>query len=260
VPITIEVDDDELFTSDEKARLKEVFQDTGTSDYEEAMTKIVHAALCEYGEMMLGSGMPRVAEDIRRLRLLHLIKQYFGVRLPSEEEVARVFQQTPSSSQSLIRSLIHNPRHELSHEVRVTLAQTMCRCYSYGQNGEYRVIIRSPNVLEELKRIVCLVAPRLFQIAKVRYTASTYSMSKDTYHALLRYLLHEAFEDAEYDEANDVYRIKDCFPCMVDELNWIQKDEKVQHTVRVVREEDEETDTGEVSSDAYKALQALLRQ
>jgi hypothetical protein len=260
MPIKIEVDDEKLFTPDEKARLEEVFRDTGTSDYQKAMTKIVHAALCEYGEMMLGSGMPRVAEDIRRLRLLHLIKQYFGVRLPSEEEVARIFQQTPSSSQTLIRSLIHNPRHELSHEVRVTLAETMCRCYSPVGNGEYRVIIRSPNVLEELKRIVCLVAPRLFQIAKVRYTASTYSMSKDTYHALLRYLLDEAFGDAEYDQANDVRRIKDCFPCMVDELNWIQKDEKVQHTVTVVREKDEETESCELSREAYEAFQALLRQ
>jgi hypothetical protein len=234
--ITIVIQDEELLTDDERDRLKALFKDTGGGEYEEAIGKIVHAALAEYKDMLLEPGMPRATDEIRRRRLLHLIKHYFGVRLPSEEEVALVFQQTPASSETLIRSLIHNPHHELTREVRATLAKTMCQCWRTGNTGPYRVIIQSANVLEELKRIVCLVAPDANQIAKVRYSASTYSVYESTYQAILRYLLREPLDDAVYVQAKNVYQVTTGFDCMLDELVSVAKQLKVRQHLQVVNQ------------------------
>lgn len=257
--IKVDIRDDELFTAEELKRLKELFEDTHGGDYEKAMEKIVHAALCEYKEMLLGSGVPPRADEIRRLRLFHLIKNYFGLRLPSEEEVTLMFQLTPLRSHNLIRSLIVSFRHELDAEVRVTLAETMCRCRLHPASNKYRVIIQSSNVLEELNRIVRRVAPRFDQIAKVRYMASMYSMPKDSRRALLRYLLHEALEEASHDDRNGVYVVAGCLPCLVEELREILSDKTVKMS-NGLKSVDEKARTCEIASDVCERVQAFLSE
>jgi len=49
-------------------------------------------------------------------------------------------------------------------------------------------VIQSDNVLEELNRIIGMVAPQLDPVAKVRNMARTYSISVDSYNAVREYL------------------------------------------------------------------------
>ena len=181
----------DFFTDEERQKLEQLFGiDTSAEDRDEqfrqAINNIVLAGLDEYRSMLLGIGLPSRADEIRQHRLFYLIKHYFQGRLPTEAEVSSMFQLTQSQSRGLIRSVMARFRYELEAEIRNTLAAHVrnANLYEDGVIREYRVVIQSKYVLDELNRIVGGIAPNLDQIRKVRNTSSTYAISEDTYQKL----------------------------------------------------------------------------
>lgn len=187
MPINIELPDD-FFTADERERLKELFKTQDDAEFSEALQKVVRAGLSEYKEMFLGMGLPSRADEIQQHRLFHLIKYYFGGRLPSEPEVTSMFQLTESRSRRLIRSVMTRFHYALGLEIQNTLREAIDQAQFDGDSEMYRVVIQSDNVLEEFNRIIGMVAPRLGRVRKVPNMSRTYSVSVDSYNALRQYL------------------------------------------------------------------------
>jgi len=184
--ISITIPDD-YFTEDEREKLDELFGSTGGAGFNDALCKVVLAGLDEYKSMFLGMGLPSRADEIRQHRLFYLIKRYFESRLPSEAEVSSMFQLTQSQSRSLIRSVMARFRYELGEEIRNTLVEHIHRAQFNQDAREYRIVIHSRNVLDELNRIIGGIAPNLDQIRKVRNMSRTYAVSEDSYEALRRH-------------------------------------------------------------------------
>ena len=183
MPIHVEIPDD-FFTVDERTKLEELFSSRDEGEFHEAISKVILASLAEYKDMFLGMGLPSRADEIKQHRLFHLTKKYFDVRLPSEAEVSSMFQLTQTRSRSLIQYMMTRFRYQLEFEIRNTLIQNLREASIYEDNEEFRVVIQSDNVLEELNRIIATIAPRLDPIRKVRKMSRTYSISEDSYQAL----------------------------------------------------------------------------
>jgi hypothetical protein len=187
MPINIELPDD-FFTDDERQKLKDLFRTQDDTEFSEALQKVVRAALSEYKEMFLGMGLPSRADEIRQHRLFHLIKHYFRERLPSEAEVSSLFQLTQSRSRSLLRYTMTRFHYDLEQETQNTLKETVKQAQFNDDKKEYRVVIQSDNVLNELNLIIATVAPSLDPVSKVRNMSRTYSISEDSHDALCKYL------------------------------------------------------------------------
>ena len=186
MPIEITISDD-YFTEDEREKLYDLLEATNDADFADSLNRIILAGLDEYKSMFLGMGLPSRADEIRQHRLFYLIKRYFINRLPSEAEVSSMFQLTQSQSRSLIRSVMARFRYELEDEIRNTLVEHVRRAELNNDMQEYRVVIHSDNVLDELNRIIGSIAPNLDQIKKVRNTSRTYAISEDSYDALINH-------------------------------------------------------------------------
>jgi hypothetical protein len=182
--ITIDLPDD-FFTQDERQRLERLFKAKGNAKFSEALQKVVRAALNEYKEMFLGISLPSRAGEIRERRLLHLIKHYFLVGLPSEAEVSSMFQLTRSQSKSLIRNVMTKFHYDLKQEALNTLIKTVDQAKWNANRNEYHVAIQSDVVLNELNRIIGTEIPHLDPVSKVKDMARTYSISKDSRNALV---------------------------------------------------------------------------
>lgn len=132
--------------------------------------------------MILGKQLPTRANEIHERRLFHLIKHYFKGRLPSEAEVSALFQITHTSSRTLMRNVRTKFKYELEEAVKFTARETL-RNASMKQ-GDYRVVIQSENILEELQQIVSTNAPELEQIKRLRGSAGIYVVPEDTFELL----------------------------------------------------------------------------
>jgi hypothetical protein len=165
---------------------------------EEALSKIGRAAMGEYVEMLLGKSLPTRATEMQERRLYHLSKQYFGGRIPTEAEIATMFQLTETASRTLLRHVKTKYKFELEQQILATVRATLSTAERSGT--AYRVVIQSDAILQELRRIVSIEGPRLDQVSKVRNSAGLYDIPLDTFHLLLR---HYGLTLAEVEAAAD---------------------------------------------------------
>lgn len=165
---------------------KELLRKTlNCKDDEELRTSLTHiakAASMEYLEMILGKQLPTRANEINERRLFHLLKHYFRGRIPSEAEVSALFQVTQSSSRTLLRNVRTKFKYALEEEVKFTVQEVLKE--AVFKSGEYRIVVQSDNILEELRQTVSVNAPHLDQIAKVKGSAGVYGVSEDTFEVL----------------------------------------------------------------------------
>lgn len=176
-----------FISEDKQIKLMKLLGCETREQFSLAISKVVLASLSEYYDMLLGMGMPTRADEIRQYRLFHLIKNFFTDRLPTETEVSSMFQLTQSKSKNLIRDVMTRFRYNLEVEIRNTLVNNLRQAQFNDDNNEYRLIIQSQNVLEELNRIIAIIAPELDPIRKVRNMSGSYSISEDSYSKLMEY-------------------------------------------------------------------------
>jgi len=175
---------DDWVTADEKQKLAQLLNAHTHEEYEAAIARVARAALDEYKEMLLGQGLPTRADEIKQRRLFHLIKRHFRGRIPSESEVADMFQLTEAQSRALIQSVRTRFRYDLEQELLETLRSTLMSATFDEDAEEYRVVIRSDNVLEAMRAILEEEAPQLPSITKVRGSSRNYSISVDSYEVI----------------------------------------------------------------------------
>lgn len=152
-------------------------------ELKEKLTGISIAAIYEYLEMLLGKQMPTRANEMRERRLYLLLKHYFQTRFPSEAEVSSMFQLTESDSRRLLRNVRTKFRFELENELLNTIRSTLQSATQHS-GGDYRVVITSENILEELKQKVSVIAAELDQIQKVKNSAGVFVIPEDTFNCL----------------------------------------------------------------------------
>jgi hypothetical protein len=178
---------DKFFSEREKDKLKTLLNVVSDDEFEDAISKITLAALDEYKDMLLGSGLPSRADEIREHRLFHLIKRYFCGRLPSELEVSSMFQLTESRSKNLILYVITRFRYSLEDEITNTLRQTLINAEVIDGGINYRIFADPKNLVPELDRIVSGSGRRLRRLIKIRNEDNMYSIAPDSY----EYLCHQ---------------------------------------------------------------------
>lgn len=169
---------------DEKGRekLAQILRSTGDPDLDERLQRIAIAAVSEYIEMLLGRQMPTRANEVKERRLFHLLKCYFKDRLPTEAEILVMFQLTESAATRLLRDVRVKYRADFEMEIENSIRGTLESATPHDQ--DYRVVIRSESILEELKQVVAVEAPQLDQVAKVKNSAGVYEIQQDTFKIL----------------------------------------------------------------------------
>lgn len=175
---------DDWATADEKEKLKRLFDAENDAALNAALVKVCHAAMQEYKEMFLGQGVPTRAEEVKQRRLFLLTKHLFGGTMPSEYQVGDMFQLTENQSRALLRNVLSRFRYDIGEELKDTLRSCMDAASYDEDTSEYRVVIRSEVVLEEMRKMLEEEAPLLKPITKVPNTSRNYSISVDTLNAL----------------------------------------------------------------------------
>lgn len=178
----ISLDLSEIIQEEELETLKIILKCNSDEELNDAIKCITQAALVEYLEMILGKQLPTRANEIRERKLYHLLKHYFNGRIPSEAEISAMFQLTSSGSRSLLRDVRTKYKYDLENELKNTINDILIGANL--NNGVYRVVIQSDNILEELKQTVSIKAPNLDQISKVKNSAGVYNIPEDTYEVL----------------------------------------------------------------------------
>lgn len=174
---------DQFVGENENRVIRGVLGCQSDQELQEKLTCISRAAVYEYLEMLLGKQLPTRANEMRERRLFLLLKHYFLARIPSEAEVSSMFQLTESDSRSLLRNVRTKFRFELEDELLNTIRATL-ESASQHNGGNYRVVISSENILEELKQKVSVIAGELDQIQKVKNSAGVYVIPEDTFNRL----------------------------------------------------------------------------
>jgi hypothetical protein len=161
----------------EEARLRVVRQ-----KLEPHMQKMAKAAFAEYAEMLLGMQIASRADEIRERRVYYLIKHYYEDRIPLESELVSLFQLPESTCRRILRNIRAKFRNELEQEITNSVVNVLSKPEKNGD--DFRFIIRSDNVLEEIKQVVSTVAAGLDQVHKLKNSANVYVIPVDTYKAL----------------------------------------------------------------------------
>lgn len=186
--ISIEIPTD-FFTPDEETKLRQLLNANTDPQFKTALSKVVFAALDEYKDMFLGSGLPSRADEIRQFRLYYLIKRYFDGRIPDELEISTMFQVPESKAKSLILNVLARFRYHLEEEITRTLQQIIQGAEHHHTPDDYRVFIGSENMIAELDRIISKAGVRYKTLSKVRNEPNMYAIASDSY-ALLCQQLH----------------------------------------------------------------------
>jgi len=153
------------------------------SKLKEPLTGIVQASSEEYLEMILGKQVATRADDIIKRKIFHLIKKYYKNRLPTEAEIISIFQITETTSRRLLRELRASNRTDLEQEIDNSVRSVLENPLSKKSN-DIIILIRSENILEEIKQTVSIEAAELDQVQKQKNSACSYGIPIDTYKKL----------------------------------------------------------------------------
>lgn len=193
IQVSVDIEDNEYV-------LKNLLGCSSSEKLDEALRRISRASIEEYLEMLLGKQLPTRATEIRERRLYHLLRFYFKNRIPDETEVSAMFQLTETQSRTLLRNVLTKFKYDLQGALLETIQEILLSAKLLEKDGDYQVLIRSENILEELRRTVSTIAPELRQIRKKRSSAGTYLIPEDTYDRLLA---HYGFKSARDKDPTD---------------------------------------------------------
>lgn len=141
------------------------------------------AALAEIVAMFLGQKVFTRGSDILEYRLLTLIEHPFKGKIPSEQEVCKLFQMTASASRSLIRAVMSKYQYQLKTAIDQTLKQ-LIESADVGDDGCLTVAVHNLNLVEELNRELAEIDTSLPSVKKKRGSVSTYELQPSSYSRL----------------------------------------------------------------------------
>ena len=147
------------------------------------LRKIILAAANESIEIILGKQVNNRADDFLTRKIYHLIKCYYTNRMPTESEIVSMFQVTETTARRLLRDLRAANRNDLENEINESVKAILLQPIEKSENN-YIFLIRSENILEEIKQTVSIEAAELDQVQKQKNSACSYLIPTDTYRRL----------------------------------------------------------------------------
>lgn len=113
-------------SADEVRHLKSVFGCASDAELDARLNGIARAAMQEHLDMYLGRGVFTRGADFKEHRLAVIVEHGFGGDIPSDNQVARMFQITRTAAGTLLRSMLSkyqvHLRSSLDAAVRTALA------------------------------------------------------------------------------------------------------------------------------------------
>jgi hypothetical protein len=167
-----------------KDRLFRLLRAKDDKDLKDKLQRIVEAAWAEYMNMLLGTGLPTTAAQVREDRLLFLIRTLFEDRIPTEAEVAPLFKLRPGPSRSLIEAVLAKYEEALATQTRETLRQALDPKRLRYDDGAFLVSIESRITKDRLNAILEKRSASAAPIASVRDTSALYLIPKLSYELL----------------------------------------------------------------------------
>ena len=181
--IIINITEEEL-SATERNLIKECLGIEAETTFTHALSKLAKSSCMEYTKMFIEKGIPTRADESKQERLCFLLIQYFGNRLPTENELSSIFQLTQSQSKSLLRNTKSRYRTKIANFIKATLLTTFRSFVLNKEADYYEFICTSPTIIEELNLIISQKEGALEAISKVKGSACKYQCSIDTYNLL----------------------------------------------------------------------------
>ncbi|MGY0234973.1 hypothetical protein [Longispora urticae] len=170
-------------TDDENAQLARALgvTDTGLASAKKALQE---AAFEEYVRVILGQRSFRHIDEVREFRLLLLFRTIFQHKMPTEDQVGRLFHTTRTQSVALIRSTMAAFQEELFESVRSSAGSILSKAKPHRTNGEDVWLIttdaQTVSILNGM--LASTVGGSEFPpIIKMRETLGMYRVNKSSY-------------------------------------------------------------------------------
>ncbi|KQN01209.1 hypothetical protein [Sphingomonas sp. Leaf25] len=119
------------------------------ADLEKEIARFAPAAILEFLDMVAGVATLASAADVRERRLVRLMLTAYPTEPPVADEVARLFNITPSAARSLMRATAAKHRLALREKIEPALKQVIVDCKGDGKEP-YTVVILNPILVELL--------------------------------------------------------------------------------------------------------------
>lgn len=148
-----------------------------------ALEKLAKIALAEILDMATARENYSPSSDTLQKRLEYFVLIYYGDRLPTETEIARLFQVTPAKAKTLLTNLYATRRHVLESQRTATIK----RIFASPRRVDALVIeltIPSAYIVDAIKELIEVHASGFGSIGRKRLTIDTYEISVDTFNRI----------------------------------------------------------------------------
>lgn len=130
------------------------------ADVEKELGRFAPAAILEFIDMATGAASLASAGDVRERRLVRLMLTAYPADPPGADEVARLFNITPSAARSLMRAVTAKHRLQLRERIEPALKAILTGCKGDGSEP-YTAVILNPILVELLNaRLGTAVDPK----------------------------------------------------------------------------------------------------
>jgi hypothetical protein len=181
--ITITLTDDE-FPKEQQKVIRSALGLRNDAEFGGAMKMLCKTAALEYITMFVEEGMPSKADEVRQERLRFLIENYYQDHVPTESEVAAIFQLTNSQSRTLLRNTFSRHRNKIGRQIRASATAVIRAAEKSTDEARWDILIKSEVILEELNLTVAEKGPTLKRIRLKTGSAGQYEAEEDTYNLL----------------------------------------------------------------------------
>jgi hypothetical protein len=171
----------------EKSTLHQVFLVADDGALQQAMQNYANAAIREYADMFVGAASLTSGTSFKEHRLLLIIEHAFGNRLPSEADVARLFQITPQAAKGLLQSTAAKYRQRMKDAHTETL-RDIVGAATIDDEGPHTLTTPKANAISLLNDLLA-TAPDSFPAIKKKYgQLAQYELARSSYVELCRLL------------------------------------------------------------------------
>lgn len=147
------------------------------TDLETVLSLYGCAALKEYIQMLLGQRVVRQVADVKEYKLMLLIKEVFGNKIPNEQKIAQIFQITNSQARTLLKFIMAKYPYELAEAIRSSYIDILTGCKQVEEDGDYEVTIDNVSAVEGLNYILARMDGTLPKITRKVGTVSVYKVN-----------------------------------------------------------------------------------
>ena len=134
--------------------LKSVFGCTTDSELDARLAGVARAAMQEHMDMFLGRGAFTRGADFKEHRLALLVEHGFAGDIPSENQVARMFQITRSAAGTLLRSMLSKYQIHLQSSLTAAVRTALASVTKDDQETLQLMRCRAPAVIDRINDLV----------------------------------------------------------------------------------------------------------